>query len=63
MLRGPFGNRDPPLVTLQSYLGACLLTAALLAPHAPGVPLVAGLVLGGVILAIVAALRRGARDD
>jgi hypothetical protein len=33
----------------QFFLGACFLTGALLLPHAPGIPVIAGMMLAGII--------------
>jgi hypothetical protein len=33
----------------QFFFGACFLTGALLLPHAPVLPLIAGMILAGVV--------------
>lgn len=42
-------NRNSLLLKVQPFAAACLLTAALLLPHAPLVPVVAGMSLAGLI--------------
>jgi hypothetical protein len=42
-------DRDPGYIKLQAFAAACLLTAALLLPHASPLPVLAGMVLAGVI--------------
>ena len=48
MPRAP--KRDPGLPRFQPFAGACLLTGAMLLPHAPATPVLAGMVLAGAIL-------------
>ncbi len=54
-------DRDPGSVRLQCFAGACLLTLAALLPHAPVMPLVAGIALAGLIQWGWWRMRRGDR--
>ena len=42
-------GRDSGFGKVQCFCGACLLTVALLLPHAPLAPVLAGLALAGLI--------------
>jgi hypothetical protein len=33
----------------QFFLGACFLTGALLLPHAPGIPVIVGMMVAGIV--------------
>jgi hypothetical protein len=44
-------------VSWKFFLGSCLLTGALLSPHAGPVPIVAGMVLAGLIQLLWARFR------
>jgi hypothetical protein len=48
MTRDSKTNRDGSVIT-QSFLAACLLTAAFLLPHAAPWPVLAGMALAGLI--------------
>jgi hypothetical protein len=49
MSREPPAKRDPGFGGLQSFAGACLLTGALLLPHAPLWSVLAGMALAAVV--------------
>ena len=57
----PASKRDDPdgrRIALHSFLGASFLTAALLLPHAPALPIAGGVVLAAAVVAAVAARHR-----